>query len=74
METMNNWRYRPIFYEATVNTDYIKEKSEALLLLKVLRKMYETTSYKEIKKGIEGFSPVLRNVFPELNEEFPLGG
>jgi hypothetical protein len=53
METMNNWRYRPIFYEANVNTNYIKEKSEALLLLKVLRKMYDTTSYADIKKAIE---------------------
>jgi hypothetical protein len=60
METMNNRRYRPIFYEETVNTDYLKEKNEALLLLKVLRKLYETTSYKEIQKGIEGFSPILR--------------
>ncbi|MDR3168698.1 MAG: hypothetical protein LBU27_02900 [Candidatus Peribacteria bacterium] len=57
---MNNRRYRPIFYEETVNTDYLKEKNEALLLLKVLRKLYETTSYKEIQKGIEGFSPILR--------------
>lgn len=72
METMNNWRYRPIFYDETVNTDYIKEKGEALLLLKVLRKLYETTSYNDIRKAIEVFSPVLRKVFPELDEEFPL--
>jgi hypothetical protein len=41
-------------------------------LLKVLRKMYDTTSYADIKKAIEWFSPVLRSVFPELNQEFPL--
>jgi hypothetical protein len=72
MESMNNWRYRPIFYETTVNPDYLKEKNEALLLLKVLRQLYEKTSYPKIKIAIEGFSPVLRGVFPELNQEFPL--
>jgi hypothetical protein len=72
MGTMNNWRYRPIFYKAIEDEQYLKEKNEALLLLKVLRKLYQTTSYNDIKKAIEKFSPVIRGVFPELNEEFPL--
>jgi hypothetical protein len=60
MGNMNNWRYRPIFYEAKTSLEYLKEKNDILLLLKALRKIYDTTAYKAVRKGIEGFSIVVR--------------
>lgn len=70
---MFNWRMWILYIEidALKDPEYLKRKNTALVLLKALRKIYETES-PNVKKEIVDLSQSLRKEYPELNEEFPV--
>ena len=70
---MFNWRYWLPFKADQVNNtpEYLKRKSNYLLILKALRKIYPEES-SVMKKAIERFSQSIRKNYKELDEELPI--
>jgi hypothetical protein len=70
---MFNWRMWILYtqIDALKDPEYLKRKNIALLLLKSLRKIYDTES-KIIKNDIIKISLDLREEYPELNDEYPV--
>lgn len=71
--TMFNWRYWLPFKKEQANNspEYLKKKSNYLLILKVLKKMYPEES-EEMRNAIIQFSKACRKNYKELNEELPV--
>ena len=57
--------------DALMSPEYLKRKNTALVLLKALRKIYDTENQK-VKKEIVNLSLALRDEYPELNDEYPV--
>lgn len=70
---MFNWRMWVLYskIDALKDPDYLKKKSNALIILKALRKMYDEESM-SVKNSIVKLSIALRDEYPELNDEYPV--
>jgi len=70
---MFNWRMWVLYskIDALKDPDYLKKKSNALIILKALRKMYDDESI-SVKNSIVKLSIALRDEYPELNDEYPV--
>ena len=70
---MFNWRMWILYtkIDALMSPEYLKRKNTALVLLKALRKIYDTENQK-VKKEIVDLSLALRDEYPELNDEYPV--
>lgn len=70
---MFNRRYWLPFKKEQANNspEYLKRKSNYVLILSVLKKLYPEES-NEMQKAIEQFSQNCRKNYPEINEELPL--
>lgn len=67
-----NYRYRVLYNkeDEAKTAEYLKKKNRALLVLQVLKKMYDEEN-SEVKKWIEILSSALRSTYKELNSELP---
>ena len=68
-----NWRYWILYIKesAKKSPEYLKRKNNYVLVLSVLKKMYGEENEK-VRGWIVGLSKVLRENYPEINEELPL--
>ena len=68
-----NYRYRVLYtkQDAKIDPEYLKRKNQNLLILKVLKKNYDS-EFPEIKQAIVNFSQIVRKKYPEINSELPL--
>lgn len=68
-----NYRYWVLYIkeDEKLSTEYLKRKNNYVLVMKVLRKMYNEEST-DMKKTIEQFSQSCRKNYKEINDEFPL--
>ena len=68
-----NWRYWILYIKesAKKSPEYLKRKNNYVLVLSVLKKMYGEESEK-VRGGIVGLSKVLRENYPEINDELPI--
>lgn len=68
-----NFRYWILYIkeDEKKSIEYLKRKSDALVLLKSLRKMYDGET-NIVKNKIIDLSLALREEYPELNDEYPV--
>ena len=71
--TTFNWRYWALFKKEQVkkDTEYLKRKSTAVVILKALKKQYDNEP-QEVKEAIVKLSQAYRKAYPEINEELPI--
>lgn len=67
-----NYRYRVLYMkvDAAKDPEYLKRKNIALGVLKVLKKQYPWEPV-DVRRGIIFLSNVLREAYPEINDELP---
>ena len=68
-----NYRYWVLYIkeDEKLSPEYLKRKNNYVLIMKVLRKIYDEEST-DMKKTIEQFSQSCRKNYKEINDEFPL--
>lgn len=68
-----NFRYWVLYIEEDAKTDpeYLKMKNTAVLVLKVLKKQYDSEPI-QVKEAIVQLSKAYRETYPEINKELPL--
>lgn len=68
-----NFRYWILYIEedAKVTPEYLKMKNTAVLVLKVLKKQYDSEPI-QVKEAIVQLSKAYRETYPEINTELPL--